>query len=299
MKAVPPFLLVPPEAVSFSSWELWSGGDWSPLPDVMAEWDYNTDLHLRRVARIDLAAARSAAALPDDAPLNWLVSWRATDSKLAGSAPRHPVVDGATMITVILPGRELGAALDLFSRLLLAADIPGTVSPGAARHAGSILAEHVQRLVLQGQLGQFPVALVDFAACGLDAEASFVVEMVDDPSAPVLAGLQLLINKADQALVAAVSGYDTSPAASGLLAVLEEQVAVQVIDHVVRHAEEFLFQEWDDDTIGQVGLELVRRIDRVPGLRALAELRESSTSAYLTLLVGEARRNGLGRRISS
>jgi len=265
----------------------------------MSDWDYNTDLHLRRIAHIDLAAARSAAALPNDAALVWLVSWRATDSKLAGSAPRLPAVDGPTIINVILPGRELGAALDLFSRLVLATDTPDSASPGSARHAGSILTEHVQRLVLQGQLGQFPVSLVDFAACGLDAEASFVVEMVDDPSAPVLAGLQLLINRADEALVAAVSGYDTSPAASGLLAVLEEQVAVQVIDHVVRHAEEFLLQEWDDDTIGQVGLELVRRIDRVSGLRALAELRETNSPAYLTLLVGEARRNGLGRAISS
>lgn len=298
MRAVAPFLMVPPSLVSLGDWELNLGQDWVPLPDVLPEWDYNTDLRLRRTAGVDRNAARLAVGLSIEAELAWLVSWRATDSKLAGSAALQMVTDDSTLISVVVPGRELGAALNLYTRLVLASEADGA-TPGAPRHAGSVVAEHSQRVILQGDLGQFPVALVDFARCGLDPDSSFVVEIAGDPSTPVLCGIQLLINSRDIRLVDAISGRDASPAATELVSVMEEDVGTQLLDHIVRHYDEFSSDVWEDDTIGQAGLELVRRIDSIQGLKSLSDLRETNYVAYRTLLVGEARRNGLGRRISS
>jgi len=294
MKAVPPYLLPAPGRVQVSEWEYLCRGEWIALPEVLPDWDYNTSLSVRRRANIDLPGALADAALGLSAPLAWLISWRATDSKLAGSAPRIEVRNGESLLTAMLPGSELGVAVDLVTHLVLASGLPpGDVA--AAHSAGSILYEDQRRIVLQGDLGQFPIAIIDFADSGLDGDGSFVVEIADDPSTPVLAGVLLLVNSRDQRLVSALTGIDTSSDAAALLEQVEEEVYIQLLDHVARHATNYTAKAWDEETIGWVGSELCGRVDIAPNPRALSELRESHFSLYKTLLTGEARRSGMGR----
>lgn len=294
MKAVPPYLLPSPGRVQISDWEFLCRGEWTALPGVLPDWDYNTSLSVRRRVSIDLPGALADAALGQSTPLAWLISWRATDSKLAGSAPRVEVSNGESLLMAMLPGPELGVAVDLVTHLVLASEVSsGEVA--AAHAAGSILYEDQCRIVLQGDLGQFPIAIIDFADSGLDADGSFVVEVADDPSTPVLAGVLLLVNSRDVRLVAALTGVDATSGAAALLEQVEEEVYVQLLDHVARNAVRYMADTWEEDTIGWIGRELCGRVDVAPTPSSLSELRDSHFSLYKTLLTGEARRSGMGR----
>jgi hypothetical protein len=72
-------------------------------------------------------------------------------------------------------------------------------------------------------------------------------------------------------------------------------VAVQLLDHAVAHAAELEADDWDEASLGATLSILADRVDG--GVGALAALRASHPTAYRAKLVGEARRNGFGRRI--
>lgn len=289
--AVRPHLLADPAAVRFDRWSIESENGWEELPPTLADWDYHTNLRLRGEIDVDLSLLRTSTALTATTPLRVSVSWRSRDGRIGSTALLAPVEDdGQHVLDVVLPGRRLGPEIDLAVRIVLA-DRNRDPLPGAPRLAGSAIWEHVTRLGLVGDGARFPVMVIDFADSRLDPDASWVLDLPTDLGSPVLGRLALLINSRDSQLVNAAAGRGRQSAS--VLDQLFEQVGVQLLDHAVAHATELLDDEWEPGTLGATLMALAARSEG--GLSELVQLREQRPSAYRARLVGEARRNGVGR----
>jgi hypothetical protein len=289
-RPVLPYLVADRASVTTDGWRIEENGAWTPLPAALADWDYNTDLHLQMDLVVDHDRFLHSTGLDELDPLRWSVSWRAVDGRIGKCAYLAPaMLDGPVSFDVSLPGPQLGPIVQIAARLVLAA-APSVPRPGRASLPGSILWERHDTLSLVGDLARFPVVVTDFAASGLDVDASWTLEIAD-LSAPVLGGLLLLINVADVALVKAVTR--DAKAGEELRDHLHEGVAIRLLDHAVVHADVLSEQDWDEGTLGRSLRLLVARSEL--GLGALCALRERRPAAYQAALVGEARRNGAGR----
>lgn len=285
-QAVKPYLIAAADSVTFDGWWLDAAGDWTPLPDTLSDWDYNTDIHLRGEVRVDRRMLLASTGLLEQSDIRLALSWRSVDGRIGGTAfVRGLDASDHDAIDVRLPGDALGPAIDLGLRIVLGDEVE-LAGPGVARLAGSVLWEHVSRITLVGQAARFPAVVVDFSTCGLDVDASWVLELPDDLDSPVLGGLLLLLNARDTELVSTINGSGRRSDASTRM--LQEQVAVQLLDHAVAHADALAAEDWDEGSLASTLVMLGGRVEG--GLTRLAGLRESNPTAYRAALVGEARR---------
>lgn len=294
----PHFVLAPTDA-TLGTWELFDGDGWVTLPEELAEWDPLTDLLVRRTVGLDLAAARTSTGLSDDRELRWSVWWRAGDSHLCPISATTFAAEESAILQVTLPGAELGASVDLRTRLVLA-DEGLQSAPGVAWRAGSVLLDDSQRINLIGSMAQFPVAVIDFEAAGLDPDASFVLDIPESPSMPVLGALQLLVNSRDERLVRALAGSGRKdPASLELVSQMEEGVFAMLLDHATEldRADLLAGADWEEDTLGRALVMLTARAERSRGLAGLVQLRDTEPAKYRAAVVGEARRQGVGRAL--
>ena len=297
MIGVPPYLTADPAAIRLQPWHRVIDGASVPLPEILDGWDYATDLHLVRDVAVDLDRVRESTELPTDVPIGWVVTWRAAESKLTGATQVQPVASGSVSVTALIPGAELGARVHISTQLVLTEERT-TSEPGTAIHAGSVLHDDTRPLTLLGDLAQFPIAVVDFAAARLDPDASIVVELDSDPGTPVLAGVQLLLNVRDQELVDAASSASSSdPLRLLLTSQIGEHVTRELISYATRHSDELLATPWEAGSIGAACLGLVDRIEHVDGLVALATMEQERPGLLQSVVAGEARRNGIGRQL--
>lgn len=289
-----PFLTVDPGHLSLSPWALIRNGEEEPLPYFLPEWDYLTHIRIQRNVTLNLTDILVSAGLDEGTPrVGWSVSWRATDSKLTGTTTPTEITADNHQLSADIPGSDLGAALDIHTRLVLLEDQERR--PGVASEAGSILFSDTHRLDLIGSQPQFPVTVIDFDAAGLDSDASFVVELANDPSMPVLSGLQLLINEKDSQLVEACRrGHTKTQPQKALLEQLDETVFLRLIEYAVDRADSLDYEQWETDSLGRVCAMLA---DQSGGVVELAEMRRRRLSSYQATVAGAARRRGMGRQL--
>lgn len=282
-----PYLVAGPDAVRFSGWSMVRDGASTPLPEVLPDWDYNTDLFLGSALELDRVRIEQDSGVSIRAPLRVAVVWRSIDGRIGTSAHVADVGEASRLrLDVVLPGDDLGPEIDLWVRLVLAQDLEGT-APGIPRLAGSILWEQSTHLVLAGDAARFPISVVDFAACGLDPDASWVLQLPDRLEAPVLGEFALLLNSRDTELVAALTGTTAQESA---IRPIFEQLTVHLLEAAVELVDELEAGSWEPGTLGAVLVALTSRISG--GARALAALRVRHPTRYRTVLAGEARRNG-------
>lgn len=286
-KAVLPYLVPSEDTVRMSSWELVAPEGKSPLPDVISDWDYSTDLVVESTLRADIERFLHEAGLPAATPLRLATSWRSIDGNVGFRGPRTALDSDPCTQRLVLPGGEVGPEIVIRTRIVLG-QAPDSPQPGRAHLTGSVLWGHDRRLTLVGPVARFPVEIIDFEAARIDKDASWMLELLDF-SAPVLGGLVLYINSRDKALVDEVSSGRIGP----LWETLSEGVAVRLLDAAVRNSDSLTGEEWDENSLGATLLRLANRAEG--GLRALTQLRDSLSEKYHAALMGEARRNQMGR----
>lgn len=290
-----PYLVAPRTAALHSGWKRYDGAHWVELGDALPDWDFNTDLAIAASVTLDDDAFLAGTGVERDCSLRLVVSWRSVDFKVGATALRLDVTvaemaDAPVHLNAALLGGEIGGVIAPYTRLELGADRHDE-TPGRATFAGSVLWQHEHVVAVEGNVARFPVAVVDFAAAGLDRDASWVLDVPGELDAPVLGSLLLMINERDGALVAAVDRDPEGP----LVAAVTEGVAVELLDLAVQRSDELVAEQWDDGTLGNTLAALGSRAEG--GLAALAALREARPAAYRAALVGQARRSGLGRSV--
>src|SRR5699024_5035928 len=78
----PPYLLPGDYRVDSSEWKLFWRGESVVLGPTIDDWAAGDDLRLTRVVTIDAAGIRQDCALPEDAPLDLVVTWFGNTTKM-------------------------------------------------------------------------------------------------------------------------------------------------------------------------------------------------------------------------
>jgi hypothetical protein len=228
-------------------------------PSSLPDWDYHTNLRLRRRLSIDVVACRQAARLADTVPLALSVRWNAVPSLLRGSAAWVPLQDNTHdyAIDVDIAGERLGGVVRLETMVVLA----GSGEPGPARAylAGSSLWNDSFEIRLQGNAPLFPMALVPFSESSLPSKAGWFLELGSDFHATALGAIQLLVNQ-DHPMVAAAIGRAGSPTEidRAVLSALRSDIARTMIERALGDDTFEMTENFDKDTLGSILQGLIR-----------------------------------------
>lgn len=251
--AVRPFLVPSPAAWRLKPWVRRVDTDAVVLGDRVADWDANLELLLSRSIDLDLDRVRDEAALAKTAPLDLVVSWRASSTHLRDTALRLRLEDAHIELDARLPGRDLGGVLTLATRVVLAERCEP--SAASAWLAGSVLLEDTFPVRLEGDAAQFPISAVDFAAIGLPSRARWHLEVPDDVRDPALGAVRLFLNSQDAELMAAATGAGKpAPVQRQLLGALADDVTRQLVELAIDASGELADAAPDSFAAGLVAL---------------------------------------------
>jgi hypothetical protein len=229
------------------------------VPPSLPDWDYQTDLRLRRSLTVDLVDGRRSAGLDASAPLAISVRWNVVPSLVRGSAAWIPL-DGDQRewtVDVHIPGERLGGVLHVETSVVLAGE--AEQRPAAAHRPGSVLWSDATEIRLQGDAPLFPIALVPFSKSSLPDKAAWFLELGSDLEASALGAIQLLVNQEHPAVVAAVSrAGNPGDVDRTVLSALKSDVIRSMLERAVTDEAFEMTAEFDKDTLGAVLQGLVR-----------------------------------------
>jgi hypothetical protein len=232
-----------------------------PLPEMLATWDYATDLALERIIELDLASVRGGAGLKKDDPLALGVLW-SSDNHLrgAGSVIRLEGDEPVTSVTLnfVLEGWDLGETLSLDTALYLPDDL-GVTAARTAFRPGSRLWTQRKKVRLQGSAPRFPLALVDPVRFGFDDHTPWFLEIRGELDTPVLGGLHLLINENNPVVRTAVESPTRTPEADPIMSMLGYDVGRTLLEYALEQ-DDLGAGPYDEETLGHVLQALLERV---------------------------------------
>jgi len=249
MRDVRPYLVPGDGVVSYSAWFL-NGDEVRPLPEYLEGWDPDTDLELERIVSVDLRTLAQQCGLDNDEDLTLTVSWTGASSDMV-EVGYSAILKPDQTVRIVLPGARVGGALNIRTTVSLANFRPNA-RPGTVRWEGSILSQHIQRLVLQGEGAMFPVSTVDFAGTPYGTYASWTLQTSTELETPFLGGFLLLINSRDLEFQAAISAESKTPRQQLLLDQLEAGVASILMVLALDAQRELIDRDWPAGSTGEV-----------------------------------------------
>ena len=249
----------------------WTDTDGTEIADRIEHWDPFTDLALARAVTVNLDAVRTQCELGERSTFAVIATWRSpTRTRLGGAGERVGLGDLAGVVraplSLTIAGRETGGRLDLTTQLVLRSPGPDP-TPISPRRPGSILWTETQRVALEGAAARFPTAAVDFSGIARvpDNAAWYLDWDPHDLSQPVMGGLRLLVNQANERVVSAVRTASADAAAATIRTVILVDVARQVIRGSLEN-EQFVAapDSFPDNSVGRMARDLIATV--WPGL---------------------------------
>ncbi|TLP62016.1 hypothetical protein [Microbispora triticiradicis] len=265
--------------------------EWRPLPDAVEGWDPGTNLRAARRVHIDSGRFSQETGL-DLADVAVTVSWTSSTTSMTEAAlPVKFDQSGTAIVDTILVGERLSGILSLRSTVGLVRASQGRRA-GVATIPGSVLVEHVQRVVLENVSSMFPVHEIDFSHTRLSPAASWHLETSTDLTAPFYGTFRVLINKRDRELSTAVTRGAKDRRQQALLDELQAGVAALLLELALHlRAELSEREEWPPDSVGDV---LERTLAASP-LPLVAPPSPADLSDFRTQVTGAVRNLGRGR----
>jgi hypothetical protein len=255
-----PYRRIPGGDVKADSWIIDPDTDRErELSNSLPDWDYQTDLTLRRRISFDVSRGRRAAGLADDAALALSVRWNAVPSLARGACAwvRLDADQQEFTLDVGIPGGRVGGLLHIETLIVLAAESEARAA--TAHRPGSCLWNDSVEVRLQGDAPLFPIALVPFSKSSLPDKAAWFLELGYDLHATALGAIQLLVNQEHPMLVAAVSraGAPTETDRA-VLSVLKSDVIRSMLERALGDEAFTMTDQFDKDTLGAVLQGLMR-----------------------------------------
>lgn len=246
--------------------EPWTDDGGAQVGERVEHWDPVTNLQLVRTVTLDLDAIRAQCLLGADASFALLASWYSNRTRLSGHG--MPVEFGGlsglvrTIVGLSVPGAQAGGRVELRTRVLLrsAGANPSPISP---RRPAAILWSDVERVLLEGSAGRFPIAAVDFAAVARvpDDAAWFIDWDPHDLSHPVMGSVRLLVNRSNQRVASAVRSGTPDPGAPMLRSIIRVDVARQLIRSGLANDEFVSLPDgFAEDTVGRMIRDLITTV---------------------------------------
>lgn len=290
---VKPFRVPSPECWRVGQWQLLRDDVWRALPDVLEDWDADTDLQVRQIIDVDREVIVGQSGLHPDAALVVTASWSSSSNQMTGFINRVLVTERVVTMEATLPAGRIGGVLTITTSLTLGeAGSAGAVA--SPKEPGSVLLDSTAQVVLQGDGAMFPVAVIDFAATPFDVDSSWFLEVSSDLEAPFLGVVQLLINARDEELVRAITRPSFDAADQQLLLALEEGVAGVLAEAALSVRSELRDGgAWEAGTVGSVLISMLDDVER-RGL-SLPGSGPEAASDFRSRLSGVVRSLGYGR----
>ncbi|MFJ9115389.1 hypothetical protein ACIRJO_07550 [Streptomyces sp. NPDC102394] len=255
------------------AWQLVTADGDIDLPEALPDWDYQMDLHLRRLVRVDLDRARAQAGLPTDTALVLAAVWTATGSNLSGPARHMRLTDRGTCTVELefrLPGADLGGLLMLDTALVLA-ERRNDVRPSSPRRAGSVLWSDRKFLRLQGDAPQFPMAVIDFALTSFPDQAAWHLQINGSLESATMGSLLLLVNEKNTVTTTAFeNAAKPRPVDRIVLSAVYADAARVMIEHALSHDD---FAEDSDFPVGSLGATMLSLFDQLFPGQSIADIR--------------------------
>jgi hypothetical protein len=223
--------------------------DWHYLTDITVEWDLEVDLEgLAKDCGLTVGARIGAA-----------LGWRSDRTNLRAGGTVIDVFDGHNTLTALLPGADLGGAVNIEVRIVLL-EPDRAAEQLAPRRAGSLLWQDTRRISLEGAGGRFPTTAADFFSSGLpggDAGLWYLEISSNDLGASVTEALRLYLNSTN----AVIGNMLDNPGADSslhILRFLRYETARQLLVTAL-HDEEFDDRaDYGRGTLGDVLITLLR-----------------------------------------
>jgi hypothetical protein len=254
----------------------------APLPLALPGLDYGSVVRLRREVIIDAAGIRADCGLASDAPLLAAAKWSSPGTMLRRRLTSTPVSGGDGVCIIELTGDVAGSDISASLHIdtaVLAACRPASPAPLSPQHAGAVLLQERQTILLDTPHSFFPIEMVDFSkgfwanpeagwrlswnACALDQ--------------PFLGSVRLFVNAAHPRVVHAVSGEAPSAEASAIRAAIYFDTARALALGALAN-EDFVERDGDyaEGSCGRIIYAMIRMLfpgDGVAGLAAAANQR--------------------------
>jgi hypothetical protein len=268
-----PYRLPATDTVVAGGWVLAMGEEHVALPDKLPDWDYQTNLILRRAVEIDAKSLRVGAGLPPSAPLALAVVWTASGSGLRAPGCRIALSghdEEVCEIEVLVPGAEVGGRLTLDTVVVLDSRSEEP-DPGAPRRAGSVLWRDRHEVQLQGDAPQFPISVIDFGKTSFPNDAAWHVQISGNLSSATMGGMILLVNERNSAMVRAFQNAARPRTVDkAVLSAVYCDVARTMVEHGLRSEE---LTEGTPYPEGALGATIVALLERMfPGV-SLVDLK--------------------------
>lgn len=283
-----PYRVADPDSVRAGAWLLEKEpGIFAPLPPHLPDWDYATDLRLRRDLEIDVAEVRLRAGLDNEIQLAVGVLWT-SDQHLRGRSAVTPV-EGESSVAVSLDfdlvGWQLGAVLTLETRLYLMNEGPENPGPVAHRPGSELWADQ-QRVALQGSSARFPVALVDPSRFGLDVRAPWFLKIRPEIATPALGAVQLLVNEKNELARNAVESPTGSETSAAVTSTMRYDIGRALVEFALGHDELWDGTEFEEDSLAVSLQLLLKRLFPNESPSVVRGRRETDPAGYAADLAG-------------
>lgn len=249
MRDVKPFKVPDPALIDLSPWVRPDLDD-QPLPEYLEGWDPETPVVVDRQVRCDLVELRNQCGLNDSVGFVLTVSWINQQSGMVERGYRETLVEEQA-VRLHMPGERLGGSILL--RTTIAVDSTDIGRPlGTARWAGSVVFQHDQRLVLEGEGAMFPISTMDFAHTAYGPDASWALQITSELESPFLGGFLLLVNSRDVELADAMTSTKRTSRQEALVDQVEGELASLLLEMAIDLGQDLSGNEWPTDSIGEL-----------------------------------------------
>lgn len=275
---IPPFRTVAPakDVATFLPAEV-SPAPWDPLGPTVISGS----------VAADPTALKEQAGLHPGAPMvAVLEAW--CDQTYWSRTTCVPLENDVVELEVVAPPGSIAHEIRHRRYIALGEDAP-LGNPRSATRAGSIVCTDApERVVLQGEGGQFPATATPFAENGLPADARWMVQFDHDSfEEPVLGTVQLLLNS-DSPAVALLQSMDEEGAAARAVvgAELRRYVVGACVRAAVATSDYPTDTEWPEHSVGALVDNILARYLNGRSIAELRMLRETDHEFFEALLQG-------------
>ena len=181
-------------------WHILKGDEAQELPTTLPQWDYNTNLVVRRNILVDVIGLKEDAKLQNGHDLALGAVWSSSGTNLRECLAQVDLDANADVQTLALfgeiPGKELAGDVRIATILIVRATPakPIALTPSIP---GSVLWGDALSVALEGNASRFPVEVVDFSAASWtpNPEAGWFVSWNrHDLHQPMMGSVRLFLN---------------------------------------------------------------------------------------------------------
>lgn len=143
-----------------------------PTEDVLADWNYYTDITVSASVALSVSDAKGTIGLGADARICWVLIARSTGTPVITRSVPRVAVNGPQEISLRIPASALGGVLSMELVLSLFEPSLSNTSPFAPTEVGHVIYSATTKVRLEGTSGQVAILPTSFKDQGLSNPSS-------------------------------------------------------------------------------------------------------------------------------